>query len=125
MTDTVKTTTTGTVRRWTLGHVGKAWAVLDLDLGVIDAEVSLSSREAREFAIAVLTDQGPYLGFQPPNEQMREHPRDAPFGSGRSSSRVPWRERGAVQDVTQHLVALREQFGDEAFGWAVQRVLGA
>jgi hypothetical protein len=83
----------------------------------------MSSREAREFAIAVLTDQGPYLGYQPPNERMRERPSAGVFGTERRG-KPGWRKRESVEFCTDRLREVLDQFGEAAFGWALQRLGG-
>lgn len=117
--------TEGHVTNWHLGDPD-TWATMDVSIGPLSARVKMDSRTARAFAIDVLTEQGPYLGYQPPNETMREN-RQAPImGHGRRKDGEPgWRKRGDVRDCARHLAELRERFGDEAFAWAVQRTVGS
>jgi hypothetical protein len=85
--------------------------------GLLTVTLALSTREAREFALAVLEDQGPYLAFQPPNESLRDYP------SASRTGPQPWQKRRAIEIVTNQLKALREE-KSEAVLVAAIRTLG-
>jgi hypothetical protein len=116
----------GRITDWHIGGV-RPWATLHVDFGPLKADVAMSSREAREFAIAVIAEQGPHLGYQPGNDQMREVPRVQPFtGSSRARDRISRHDKRAVDIAQQSIEAalsdLRKRFGDDVVAWAVQRV---
>ncbi len=117
----MNTSTKGRVVRWSIANPDD-WAELTVDLGPIQGTAVMSSREAREFAIAVISDQGPYLCYQPPNDSMKENPGWGSVGQRRDGE-VGWKKRGRVRDCQEALAELRERYGDEAFGYAVQRVV--
>lgn len=87
---------------------------------LLDVTVGFSSREAREFAIAVLTQQGPYLIFQPPNESMREFPK-GPARHG-SSGEPWWKNNQKIEHAQRKLEEVIESNGEEALGYALRRL---
>ncbi len=116
----------GRVVGWDLGlsgqRNGEGYAVLEIDMGPIQASVKMTSREARRFAIETLCDQGPYLGYQPPNEGMRERSDGPPFTMNMTRREPRWRQRQSFEIAEERLRELIDQFGVEALGWALQRV---
>jgi hypothetical protein len=71
------------VTGWRVG-LGDAngYVRLDIDLGVLRAQVFMTSAQARELAVEILVEQSPYLLFQPPNDSMKER-RPGPTGHSR------------------------------------------
>jgi hypothetical protein len=99
----------------------KAYCCLTVDLGPLRGLIAVSSRTAREFAIAVITNQGPNLGYQPPNKEMREHPSVYSFGV--QSNREPrWKEQEKIERCARDIGSLIEKYGENAFGWALNSV---
>lgn len=107
----------GKVSDWRVGlsEAGK-WARLSVDLGIMETEITLTSRQARDFAIEVLTYQAPHLGYQPPNHSMRESSSSAVFDHGR---KIPRRDRGVVRNIAAELRETRERVGDLVFSAAL------
>ena len=83
------------VTDWLVG-LGDAdeYVRLDIDLGVLKAQVFMSSAQARELAVEILVSQGPYLLFQPPNDRMKER-QPGPVGHSRRLMGLRDRKRGA------------------------------
>ena len=68
---------------------------LDIDLGVLKAQVSMSSAQARELALEIIVSQGPYLLFQPPNDRMKER-QPGPTGHSHRLLGLRDRKRGSA-----------------------------
>lgn len=124
MSATVEETALGTgrVRGWHTGSTADEWVELTVTFGSFAVPVAMSSRQAREFALDVLADQGPHLGFQPPNERMREVRSCPPFGNGQSRREPLWKRRREIEGVTSRLAELRDRHGDDVLGWALRRI---
>lgn len=114
----------GEITGWKLGNVSP-WGEISVQFGPFNATVHVTSRAARQLAIEVLTDQGPHLGYQPPNPQMRESPNDNPmYGfSRRDDGRPEWERRADVRDLAQELQRLRAKHDSDTFAWALQMAL--
>lgn len=117
MTMTSEAATKGSVKRWRMGDEGD-WCTIYVDLGILQAEVVLSSRTARAFALEVLMEQGPHLGYQPPNEHMRERPAPSFSTPVEKPSR---QERQEIARLAGQLAQLLEHHGPSVFSSALAK----
>lgn len=113
----------GTLEDYSIAVGDGPWCVLHVKLGdLLAGSVGLSSRAARELAFDILAEQAPHLGYQPQNKNMREVPAVQSFGSMVATRREPrYKVRQRIQSCTIAVAKLIDEYGEDAFGWALNR----